>query len=122
MTFVRAGRWRASSWLRHWKRGRYRAACFVTRPCLCPRTPGTLQALAHASVDLPAEEVALLASHDGPSHGRSTLLAMVSPPAARQVGITLNGRLDARHHFKLALARLAVTFATSRRLGLPSLR
>ena len=39
------------------------AACFVTRPCVCPRSPGTLQALAHASVDLLAEEVALLARH-----------------------------------------------------------
>ena len=54
-------------------RGCYHGACFETCPCLCLRIPATLQALAHANVDLLAEEVALLASH-GDSTGTSTAL------------------------------------------------
>ena len=53
------------------KRGCYQAACFVTRPCLCPCTPGTLQALARASVDLLAEDLALLTRHATEEASRS---------------------------------------------------
>ena len=63
----------------------YHGACFETCACLRSRTLGTLQALAHACVDLLAEEVALLASHatteasrshdiNGDSAGTSTAL------------------------------------------------
>ncbi len=81
----RRGRDLLAAYRRVAKEGRYHAACFVTRPCLCPSTLGTLEALAHASVDLLAEDVALLArqatneasrSHgiNGDSVGTSTAL------------------------------------------------